>query len=39
MEDNELLNFPLRDLAAKDCAVCACAPSSKIDLLMDILKK
>ena len=39
MEDNELLNFPLRNLAAEDCAVCAWALSSKIDLLMDILKK
>ena len=39
MEDDELLNFPLRDLAAEDCVVCAWAPSSKIDLLMDIFKK
>ena len=39
MEDYELLNFPLRDLAAEDCAMCAWAPSSKIDLLMDIFKK
>ena len=39
MEDDELLNFPLRDLAVEDCVVCAWAPNSKIDLLMDIFKK